>query len=405
MIHIKPPYLTHENQLTRCYCDIFVEDEKRTIWFEVDKKYEQYLCTERSDAYVIGLLNWCLRENHDIKCDVPITEELLFNITNLLIPALVKYSSGNIHNIKIIAPTAPTLQCGTAVGTGCSCGIDSFTAIYNHFHTDFPEHDITHLCINNVGAFNECYSEYGEENVKRERYQKTRELMLEFNNELEYIESDSNFLTEFYQNHLLTHTYSSVFAIYMLQKLWKYYYYASAGEGYEAFSLIEHDKKSAANYELLSLQCFSTSGLRIYSESAELNRLDKTKKIVDIPVVGKHLHVCVCKPYNCGVCSKCRRTLLTLDLLNKLDLFAGSFDIEYYKTHRNEYLEWLYKMHLQQDEMNEPVYQEFLKHEDFKELVKQLTRRNKKIFLLRILKKIIPHKIKLIWRKMQFNGK
>ena len=34
---------------------------------------------------------------------------------------------------------------------------------------------------------------------------------------------------------------------------------------------------------------------------------------------------------NCSVCPKCVRTLLTLDILGKLDAFSGVFDIDRYR--------------------------------------------------------------------------
>ena len=48
------------------------------------------------------------------------------------------------------------------------------------------------------------------------------------------------------------------------------------------------------------------------------------------------------EPYNCGICKKCRRTLLTLDLIDKLDSFKGVFDIDYYNQYKKEYFDWMY---------------------------------------------------------------
>lgn len=44
---------------------------------------------------------------------------------------------------------------------------------------------------------------------------------------------------------------------------------------------------------------------------------------------------------NCGKCFKCKRTLVCLDALGKLDEFADVFDIGYYREHRSDYLKWL----------------------------------------------------------------
>ena len=137
MITVNKPYITKSGSRSRCNCDISVDGENRTVWFEVDEEYEQYLVTERADAYVVGLLHWCMLHGHDIKCLAPVTDELLYNITTILIPSLAKYAK-DLNAVKIEAGTAPALP-GKEIGTGCSCGIDSFDAIYQHYKTDFPE--------------------------------------------------------------------------------------------------------------------------------------------------------------------------------------------------------------------------------------------------------------------------
>lgn len=366
MITIKKPRIENANGKSRCICELFVDDELKTVWFETDEKYGQYLCDDRADAYVIGLLSYAMRNRHDIKCEVPVTEELLYNISVILIPSLAKYGK-NISKIKILAETLPAITEGSGVGTGCSCGVDSFDAIKSHTDSDFPDMDLTHICINNVGAFNKCYDAYGREKAKNERYAETEKVAKELG--LELIETDSNFSEVIYQSHARTHTFSSIFAVYMLQKLWKIYYYASSGYDYSAFTLENNDEITSDHYELLSLQCFSTSGIKIYSEGGERTRLEKTINIADYPPAQKHLHVCINKPYNCNVCPKCKRTLVTLDLLGKLDDFSDVFDTEYYRSNRSEYYKWLYRQHMAKDAMNEPVYKELSKREDFKNAV------------------------------------
>lgn len=62
MLFIGEPYIAQNGDRSRLVCDIEINRrETRTVWFEVDREYEKYLCTERSDAYVIGLLNWAMR--------------------------------------------------------------------------------------------------------------------------------------------------------------------------------------------------------------------------------------------------------------------------------------------------------------------------------------------------------
>ena len=386
MIKILKPYIKNCNDKTRIYCNINVNNENKVVWFEVENKYSKYLVDDRIDAYVIGLLNYAMRINENIESDVPITEDLLYNIETTLIPSLSKYGK-SLHSIKIVAPTIAPIKEGEAVGTGCSCGIDSFDAIKNHLNSKYKGMNITHLCLNNVGAFNECYKEYGIEKVKTERYKITEEVAKEL--KIPLIKTDSNFGDEFPMNHYLTNTYSGCFAIYMLQKFWKKYYLASAGLDYSKFTIIDNDIEDSAHYDLLTLQCFSHEGIRIYSESGEKNRIEKTLNIADFKLAQKYLHVCISKPYNCGICTKCRRTLVSLDAINKLNEFKNVFDINYYNNNKVEYYDWLFNEHVNKNEMNEPSYQILSKRKDFKVSLKcKIKCLLKQTFIFSLYKKI-----------------
>ena len=49
MLFIDQPYIEKNQNKSRLVCNINIDQtEKQTIWFEVDEKYEKYLCTERS---------------------------------------------------------------------------------------------------------------------------------------------------------------------------------------------------------------------------------------------------------------------------------------------------------------------------------------------------------------------
>lgn len=387
MIKIGKIWIEEKDNKSRVYCNITINNEIKKVWFEVDKEYGKYLCTERSDAYVIGLLNYALRNNEDIVCEIPVTEELLYNINTILIPSLVKYAK-SFKKIKVKAKSAPALMTGNAIGTGCSCGVDSFSSIVRHIKSNYSSLDVTHLCLNNVGAFNECYEDYGPEEVKKERYKITKEVAKELN--LELIETDSNFASDIYQDHSKTHTYSSTFAIYMLQKFWKVYYYASSGYDFNYFTLENNDEHDAGIYELLSLQCFSIEGLKIYSDCGEMTRNEKLASIVDFPVAQKYLHVCLKQPTNCSkYCSKCKRTLVGLDALGKLDDFNQVFDIEYYKNNKKDYYKWLYEQHIKKDSMNEPTYQSLKSRKEFRMIRLQFLFKRPFLFLKNEIKKVL----------------
>ena len=285
MIFLRKPYIKKSKNKSKLIFDLEVDGEEKSVWFEVDKEYEIYLCDDRVDPILVGVLSYAMRKGHDIKTDSYITDDILFRVQEYLIPALIKGSS-NLKKIKIEGKTKKALSNVGAVGTGCSCGIDSIHAYVTKTKQKSKKFNLTHLCINNVGAFNECYGKNEMDNVRKKRIQKSKEFAREV--QLPLIITDSNFQTEIPQMHHLTHTYSSAFAILCLQKLWGIYYYGSSGMGIDQFSVKDNDKKDCESYELLSLDCFSTSKLKIYSEGMCQNRLEKTEDIYQHDLLKKY---------------------------------------------------------------------------------------------------------------------
>ena len=343
---------------TRLVSDISVDGEVRTVWAEVDDAYREYLCYERSDAFVIGLLHWAMRHGHDIVCEAPMGEYLYYQITTELVDAVSK-GSPRMQAIRIEAAVDTSeLPCAGAVGTGISCGIDSLHVLACHTGTAMTHHNLTHLAFNNVGS-------HGEGERARRLYADRRRIAESFCREYGFklTEVNSNIMDAFEQNHYLTHTYSSCFAIYCLQKLYAVYYYASSHALFE-FSLKDNDKNPPSNYELLLLSCFSTDHLKIYSEGNTLARLEKTRAVTGYVPSYKYLNVCLSAAHNCSRCEKCTRTLLALDVLGRMDDYRSVFDVDYYRAHKKDYLVTL-------------VTKTWEHHTDYKELYpyfrKQLT--------------------------------
>ena len=78
----------------------------------------------------------------------------------------------------------------------------------------------------------------------------------------------------------------------------------------------------------------STESLDLVDDGNLYDRSQKTVLVANYPPAAKYLNVCYghdTLDTNCSVCSKCARTLLTLDILGKLDEFAGVFDIPRYR--------------------------------------------------------------------------
>lgn len=345
------PRIEHREKHARLIADITVDGEVRPVWFEVEERYGQYLCHERSDAFLIGVLNFAQRGGYDITCEAPVTAHLLYQLRVDLIPSLVR-NSKKIYATQITAPIAEPLPNAGGVGTGVSCGVDSFHAIKNQSSSPYPGLKLTHLVLNNVGSF-----------LTEDQYSWQKKHVLNFAKEygFELIVTNSNFLEQIPHNHTLSHTYSDCFCIYALQKLWSVYFYSSSGYDYQhGFTLKDSEINDSCYHELLALNVFSTPSLRIYSEGGAITRMEKQQALVDWEPAQKYLHVCYsAEGPNCGHCNKCRRTLTMLDALGALDKFAQSFDIATYRANRKDYLRWLYVQHAlpRGDHMTDPTYE------------------------------------------------
>ncbi len=284
---------------------------------------------------VIGLLDRAMTFGHDIVSSAPISESVLYGLEKFLIPNLC-FADDNMHNIKIIADVVPSPASKGAVGTGLSLGVDSFQAIYENLNTKFSEHNLTHLCLFNAGAF---YN--GEENFWN-MIPKVQHVADEFG--LPLIVGNSNIHTIIFGDYQITHTFYSLFCVFALRKLFSVYYYASSYPLYK-FSCINNSVigNDTAKYDLLTFYCLSDKNLLLYSAgSGKKTRIDKTKMIMNKKIVQDNLDVCVQhKETNCGDCLKCRRTMLQLYFLGYLDKFKKVFPVKRFYKNKKNYLEWM----------------------------------------------------------------
>ena len=336
MIKIGRPQVKSDALTATLFTNITIDDNCQEVWFKVDKKYEEYLCYERGDAYVIAVLNYAMRNHHDIESEAPLSEDLYYNIDKYLVDAIAQYNK-DFYRPQIKAEVASEpLPCAGAVATGISCGVDSLHALANQTALKFKKHNITHLTFNNVGSHGE--GKYAE-NLYKLRLERPRSFAKDYG--FEFVASDSNLQNVVEQNHYKTHTYSSMFAVYCLQKLYSVYYYASAGYKYDEFTLEDISTICCGSYEMLSLPLLSTHNLRVYSEGEGMSRMTKLSAVVKYSPSYKYLNVCLSDGDNCGKCEKCVRTLLGIDALGALDNYKEVFDIDYYRNHKKWYLQQL----------------------------------------------------------------
>jgi len=341
VLEIRQPYTKKIGDRSRLCSDIAWGDRSRTLWFEVENEYEECFCTERIDGFLVALLPFAMMENLNIHSEGYASEKLLYHLKTILLPSL----SANIkdyHPINIDAKyDGRVLPSKHGVGTGLSCGVDSFYSVLKHLNTDLEGFRLTHLTY-----FNIMNSPYWTDLIdsSREfsnaRIEYIRPVVKELG--LKLVTVDSNFDRFYNYFHLLaTFTFRYFGTVLALQKLFEKYYWSSA----DSFAQFSFSIDSIATFDLLSVQCVSNENTTFYSTGSEVTRLEKTEYISDFDVTHKYLNVCWFHLYNCGKCDKCRRTMLTLFALGKLDRYRALFDVDYFYRNKNEYLgHMLHKM-------------------------------------------------------------
>ena len=309
-------------------------------FYSVPEQYADFADTRSSNCFLVGLLYPAMRNGEDIKVEGVVSARLLYNLNEYLIPFMAICDS-RLHRIKIAA--SGTDDRGSteaeAVGTGFSGGIDSFATIYEHFERPSPKgFRLTHLFFFNVGAHGIPKESGDMEKIERQfhaRYEKLKPFPEEAG--LPFVSVNSNVHAFHPWGHLEVATLATVSAVMFLQRGIRRYYVASSGHTYrQLWKFLGNGGRPDAieRVNMMILPWLSTEGLDLIDDGNLYDRSQKTTLIADYPPAAKYLNVCYghdTLDTNCSVCVKCSRTLLTLEILGKLDTFREVFDLGKYR--------------------------------------------------------------------------
>lgn len=324
------------------------ESEDSGLWFSVPVEYADSLCIDRADAFVVALIWYAMVTGSDICSEAPVSANILMGINEILIPALQKVSKGFKNRVRLIAEPAltPCENLG-AVGTGMSCGVDSLYTLQKYAKQSvIPKYRLTHLAYFNMGAIFHPNRAEERQYTLKDFYDTTDKMSLEKSEnakrvaeiaKMPLIYVQSNMDRDYYRGaYGDTAVYRNCACVLALQKLFSAYYCSSAGWP-EFFDL--DIRQGSEHYESMLCSVFSTDRLQFILSDYD-TRLEKIIALADNPIAQKYLDVCFC--FNsCGNCSKCYRTMLTLDVLGKLDAFGNVFDIKSFRQNINEAYFWL----------------------------------------------------------------
>ncbi len=363
-------------------CSICINGNNETITVDVTEKLQSYLTTDRIDFVVVGLLCFAINHGYDFESHLPITEDLYYNLNTQLIDILAINPGG--HRTRINAPVISAIQeRGEIVATGISCGVDCFYTIATHSGRNVPKANrITDLCFFDVGSHETGKSDGSSRALYEGRLSLCKHFAEENNYGFLSINNDIYKVIDKYAaggySHLENHTFMALACIYAVQKGFSKYYY-SAGYSYAEFHCSKNKKDNqldSAYYDLLTLTACSVTGLQFSSIGASLDRLEKTKVVADYKPAFNYLNVCVNTVKNDSKCFKCVRTMLTLNVLGKLENFNNVFDVEYFKSHLSDSLGQLYiEAVWYHDDYMIPLYQLYAKELTIALKIKAVTKK------------------------------
>lgn len=351
MITIHKPYIERVNSYVWLKCHIIDSEQKidTDIWYQTDDNWGGYFIDNQADAFLILSLLPAVRYKQDIKVEAHVSEQLYYNVNNFIIPTLSAIWGGYKPRIEV-SGTLSTNYHPTAVATGCSMGVDSLSSILHHTNQEcLKTYRLTHLTYFNVGAMgtknlaeteNSFYNDLNKVNAFADKIG------------LPVVWVNSNIHQLFYNfDFNQSHTLRNMSVVLSMQKLFFRYFYASA----YTIPNYKLSRDDMSHFEDPLLARLSTESTCLMSDDADLHRTEKTDYISNNKLSYDYLYVCLKEQIsnnksddeiaslkdqhlNCSRCMKCLRTMMTLDILGKLDLYDSIFDVQYFRRIKKYYI-------------------------------------------------------------------
>jgi len=336
-MHIRAGVLTTDAASARLSAPIVCDDgRRRELWYSLPAEHADWFAADRADGFVVGLLLQAMGRNEDIITEAAMSSRLWHSLSQFYIPMMTQ-AFPNLHPI-VIRPPALTTETKPAdgVATGFSGGIDSFAAVVQHFAQEkSPEHRVTQFLFHNVGSHGNHDPE-ADRRLFRQRYELTQPFVKEIG--MPTVAVDSNLAYVFPIEFMKMHHALNSSVLLVLQNKFRRYFYAST---YKYADCHVAPVKDIAYLDPMALHLLSTEGLDCVSTGGQMSRVEKTKLVAAYEPSRRYLNVCVDAAFegrNCSVCFKCRRTMLTLELLGLDHLYRQVFDFEKFVGVRRRYL-------------------------------------------------------------------
>lgn len=360
MIKIGHPRNVEDNDCSRVEADIFLGGQKVGILrLEVPIEFAEGLCYDRSDCFVVGLLGYALKHGHDITFDAPITDMLKDSIEHDFVDVVCQHQP-TIHHTRLFGQTITPIHKNAEVrAMGLSCGVDCLFTVKRRMLD--PSLGDRYFFMTDA----HMQSREQDEDAMARRFEPLRQNAEEFAKKMgiPLIVARTNWGPCLLDDLTIINntTFCNCFAALAMQNLFSRYYLASGGPVVDfAARYLKNGmfNTDCSNYDLLSLGAFSTPSLRFIVDGLE-ERVKKIESLLEWPDCWDNLDVCE-KHYDGHVgngtfdCHKCMHTvneILSVGGIEALERFKKTFDVEYVKQHRDEFLAYLVCQRIEKSEV------------------------------------------------------
>lgn len=317
------------------------QDLPESIWVEVAER-DADLLAEDGDWALVAMLYPAMRMGMDLHVDAPVSPRLLDALTRDLQPFLSVYDP----RLRPIAVTASDTRVdaspGTLTATGFSAGIDSFATLARYRFGDVhPSLRLTALAVFDVGAFGRRSEPFFSKAVSRAETFAAAHGMRAIGvaTNLDAVYRASPVGRPGFER---TNTLRNAAAALSLQKGVGRYCISST---FAPAEIGVRPSYNSAYLDPILLPLISTELLTFVSSCCGLTRVEKTRLVASLGEARPLLDVCTRAreraddwPHNCSRCSKCIRTMFTLEHVGRLEDFAAVFDLGMFRKHRERML-------------------------------------------------------------------